>query len=41
VMTEMAPGTRRRFLHISAIIARHFSARPRGRDPRTDPNQSR
>jgi MinD-like ATPase involved in chromosome partitioning or flagellar assembly len=41
VMTEMAPGTRRRFLHIAAIIARHFSARPPGRDPRAAPNQSR
>lgn len=41
VMEEMAPATRRRFLHISAIIARHFSARPRGRQTRPDSDQSR
>ncbi|MEO6794355.1 MAG: MinD/ParA family protein [Mycobacterium sp.] len=41
VMDEMAPATRRRFLHISAIVARHFSSRPRGREARPDSNQSR
>ena len=31
VVQEMAPDTRRRFLHIAAIIARHFASRPGGR----------
>lgn len=34
VMQEMAPGTRRRFLQVAAIVARYFSARPGGRDTR-------
>lgn len=40
VMTEMAPGTRRRFLQIAAIIAHYFTARPRGRDAASGPGQS-
>jgi MinD-like ATPase involved in chromosome partitioning or flagellar assembly len=40
VMTEMAPATRRRFLQIAAIVARHFSSRPGGRGARNRPNQS-
>lgn len=41
VVQEMAPATRRRFLQIAAIVARHFAARPGGRDAKTGPNQSR
>ncbi|WP_207570025.1 MinD/ParA family ATP-binding protein [Mycolicibacter kumamotonensis] len=40
VVSEMAPATRRRFLQIAAIVARHFSARPGGRTARRGPNQS-
>lgn len=38
--SEMAPATRRRFLQIAAIVARHFASRPGGRDARSGPNQS-
>lgn len=41
VMQEMTPDARRRFLHITAIIARHFSSRPGGRTTRSAANQSR
>jgi MinD-like ATPase involved in chromosome partitioning or flagellar assembly len=29
VMSQMAPGTRQKFLHITAIVAHHFASRPR------------
>lgn len=38
--SEMAPATRRRFLQIAAIVARHFSSRPGGRDAKNGPTQS-
>ncbi|WP_188108798.1 MinD/ParA family ATP-binding protein [Mycolicibacter arupensis] len=40
VMSEMAPGTRRRFLQIAAIVAHYFASRPRGRDTKPGRPQS-